>query len=130
MNASSGKWTDLAPRLMSGAVMALGGLALIWMGFDNGDSVYTTGAGAAIPVFAELVRNMPGYISQNEFTIPPGVIKKNVCKDSGEPAVFLKCPDTYEEYFLVDNQPQVQCHLHGSTGPLKRFINGIKGIFK
>ena len=104
-------------------------LALVWIGFDNGESLYTTGAGAAIPVFAKLVGNMPGYISQNEFTIPPGVIKKKICKDSGEPAVFLNCPDTYEEYFLVDNQPQTQCHLHGSTGPWQRFINGIKGIF-
>ncbi|MGB3316610.1 MAG: phosphatidate cytidylyltransferase [Albidovulum sp.] len=32
MTAPSGKWADLAPRLISGAVMALGGLALIWMG--------------------------------------------------------------------------------------------------
>ena len=105
-------------------------LALVWIGFDNGDSLYTTGAGAAIPVFAKLVGNMPGYISQNEFTIPPGVIKKKICKVSGEPAVFLKCPETYEAYFLVENQPQTPCQLHGSAGPWQRFINGFKGLFK
>ncbi len=105
-------------------------LALVWVGFDNGNPVYTTGAGAAIPIFAELARNMPGYISLNKFTMPPGVVEKKVCKKSGELAVFLKCPDTYEEYFLVENQPQKECHLHAETGPLKRIFNGIKGLFK
>ncbi len=32
MSDSSGKWGDLAPRLISGAAMAIGGLVLIWLG--------------------------------------------------------------------------------------------------
>lgn len=32
MSDGPGKWGDLAPRLISGAVMALGGLTLIWLG--------------------------------------------------------------------------------------------------
>lgn len=105
-------------------------LALIWVGFDNGDSVYSTGSGAAIPIFAELVKAMPGYISQNAFTIPPGVVQKKVCSQSGELAVFLKCPDAYDEYFLEENQPEIKCHIHGSSGTLKRFFNGFKNIFQ
>ncbi|WP_347310115.1 phosphatidate cytidylyltransferase [Defluviimonas sp. SAOS-178_SWC] len=30
--SDAGKWGDLAPRLISGAVMAVGGLTLVWMG--------------------------------------------------------------------------------------------------
>ncbi|MDI3335171.1 phosphatidate cytidylyltransferase [Defluviimonas aestuarii] len=32
MSDASGKWGDLAPRLISGAAMALGGLLLVWLG--------------------------------------------------------------------------------------------------
>ncbi len=105
-------------------------LALIWVGFDNGDSIYTTGAGAAVPIFARLVETMPGYVSRSEFTVPPGVVKKKVCPQSAELAVFLKCPDAYEEYFLAGNPPEKECRLHSDTGPVKRFLNGIKRIFK
>ncbi len=105
-------------------------LALVWVGFDNGDSVYTTGAGAAVPIFAELVRLMPGQISKSEFTIPPGVVKKKVCRESGDLAVFLKCPETYEEYFLEENQPERECPVHGSTSRFKRVFDGFKRIFE
>ena len=105
-------------------------LALIWVGFDNGDPVYSTGSGAALPIFAELVQAMPGYISRNPFTMPPGIVKQKVCRQSGELAVFLKCPETDEEYFLENNQPTEKCHVHGETNTFKRFFNGVKNIFK
>ncbi|MBU1172476.1 MAG: PBP1A family penicillin-binding protein [Proteobacteria bacterium] len=105
-------------------------LALVWVGFDNGDPVYSTGSGAAIPIFAELVKSMPGYISQNTFTRPPGVVQRKVCKQSGELAVFLKCPETYDEYFLEENKPEIKCHIHASPSSIKRFFNGFKNLFK
>lgn len=104
-------------------------LALVWVGFDNGDPVYATGSGAAIPIFAELVKAMPEYISQNTFTIPPGVVKSKVCKQSGELAVFLKCPEPFDEYFLEENQPEIKCHIHGSSGKIKRLFDGFKNMF-
>lgn len=104
-------------------------LALVWVGFDNGEPVYSTGSGAAIPIFAELVKAMPEYISQNTFTMPPGVVQKNVCKQSGELAVFLRCLETFDEYFLEENQPEIQCHIHGASGTIKRFFDGFKNMF-
>ena len=105
-------------------------LALVWVGFDNGDSVYATGSGAALPIFAELVKLMPGYISRSAFTIPPGVVKKRVCRQSGELAVFLLCPETYDEYFLEENQPEVKCHIHAGEGVFKGMFNGVKNLFE
>ncbi len=105
-------------------------LVLIWVGFDNGDPVKVTGSEAALPIFAELVKSMPGYISRSAFAVPSGVVKKTVCKESGELAVFMKCPHTYEEYFLKENQPKEKCHIHGPGSPLQKFFNGLKNIFK
>ncbi|MFP4445531.1 MAG: PBP1A family penicillin-binding protein [Desulfosudaceae bacterium] len=105
-------------------------LALVWVGFDNGDPVWSTGSAAAMPIFAELVKNMPGYISGREFTIPPGVVQRKVCRQSGQLAVFLQCPDTYQEYFLEENQPEEKCRVHGSDNVFKRAIDGVKKWFQ
>ncbi|GAB6094531.1 penicillin-binding protein 1B [Desulfatiferula olefinivorans] len=105
-------------------------LALVWVGFDQGDSIQSTGAGAAIPIFAELVQSMPGYISENAFTIPPGVVKKNVCRQSGELAAFMRCPETYDEVFLNENQPEIPCPLHARPHVFKRWYHGFKNFFQ
>ncbi|MCF8036998.1 MAG: PBP1A family penicillin-binding protein [Desulfobacteraceae bacterium] len=104
-------------------------LALVWVGFDNGDPVGTTGSGAALPIFAELVKSVPGQISHNSFTIPPGVVEKKVCRQSGELPVFLKCPETYEEFFLESNQPQKKCPVHGKDSVFKKAVDGVKNLF-
>ncbi len=105
-------------------------LALVWVGFDNGDPVSATGSEAAIPIFAELVKSMPGYISKKEFVMPPGVVKKEVCRQSGKLPVLLSCPETYDEYFLEENQPKDKCHIHGATDAFKRIFDGVKKIFQ
>ncbi|MFZ5564381.1 MAG: PBP1A family penicillin-binding protein [Thermodesulfobacteriota bacterium] len=104
-------------------------LALVWVGFDNGDSVFSTGSGAALPIFADLVKSMPEYVSGSRFTMPPGVVKEKVCRESGELAVFLSCPEPYEEYFLEENRPTVKCHIHAESGVFRRVFNGFKNLF-
>ncbi|MFO7931237.1 MAG: PBP1A family penicillin-binding protein [Desulfosalsimonas sp.] len=105
-------------------------LALVWVGFDNGAPVLATGSGAALPIFADLAKSMPGYISHKQFTIPPGVVKKKVCSQSGQKPAFMQCPDTYEEYFLETNQPEKKCDIHGPANVFKRTFDGVKDIFR
>jgi len=105
-------------------------LALVWVGFDNGDPVKTTGSGAALPIFADLVKSIPGHIAHKPFTIPPDVVKEKVCRQSGELPVFLKCPETYEEYFLKNKQPQKKCPVHGKDSVFKKAVDGFTNIFK
>jgi len=105
-------------------------LALVWVGFDNGDPVWSTGSGAALPIFAELVKNMPGYVSQQTFKIPPGVVQKKVCRESGQLAVFMQCPETCQEYFLEENQPEEKCRIHGSDNVFQRAFDGVKKWFQ
>ncbi|MDY6823424.1 MAG: PBP1A family penicillin-binding protein [Thermodesulfobacteriota bacterium] len=105
-------------------------LALVWVGFDNNDPVWSTGSSAALPIFAELVKSVSGHIAGKAFTMPPGIVKRKVCRQSGELAVLFQCPDTYTEYFLAKKQPDRKCHIHGQSGVFRRMMDGVKDFFK
>ena len=75
-------------------------LALVWVGFDNGDPINATGARAALPIWAELMTAVPQYVSGEWFDKPPGVVQRRVCADSGKLAVEENCPHPVEELFL------------------------------
>ncbi|WP_300673490.1 PBP1A family penicillin-binding protein [Desulfoluna sp.] len=104
-------------------------LALVWVGFDNNAPLYATGGSAALPIWADLVSAIPGYVSGNGFFPPPDVVQINVCRESGARASGLRCPDAYEEYFIESNLPAETCPIHGKASLLERMGRGIKGIF-
>jgi penicillin-binding protein 1B len=87
-------------------------LALVWVGFDNGDPVYAEGSTAALPVWAALMRSIPQYLSGGWFRQPPGVVTRTICRESGLPAVPNGCPETMEEVFLLKNAPADSCPVH------------------
>ena len=103
-------------------------LALVWVGFDNGDSILATGSSAALPIWAELMNSIPRYISEAGFKVPPGVEKRTVCDITGLLANANACPQPVEEYFLTEKIPTEQCPLHSKSG-LKDLIKGVKKLF-
>ncbi|MBU0995596.1 MAG: PBP1A family penicillin-binding protein [Proteobacteria bacterium] len=105
-------------------------LALVWVGFDNGDSLLSTGAYAALPIWAELIRNIPQYISGKNFKIPEGIEKIVVCRDSGLPANKNSCIKTEEEVFLKENVPKKHCPLHKQKGMIDNLLDRIKQIIQ
>ena len=104
-------------------------LALVWVGFDNNDSLHVTGGRAALPIWGELVSALPGYISGNDFQPPPDVIQKRVCRESGKLAAGHECPDVYDEYFLESNPLQSTCEIHGKASVMERLGQGFKRLF-
>lgn len=101
-------------------------LALIWVGFDNGDPVYVSGGRAALPIWADLIRSIPQYVSESWFTAPPGIVQKEICLDSGMLALpDHGCPDTIKEYFLAGNAPTKECTLHDSRLPFGKWFKKI-----
>jgi penicillin-binding protein 1B len=102
-------------------------LALVWVGFDNGDSIKATGAAAALPIWAELMNAIPQYRSETEFKIPQGVEKILVCPVTGQPAV-AGCPDPVEVYFLTAHAPDEECPLHAKEGIAGKIIKGVKEL--
>ncbi len=88
-------------------------LALVWVGFDKGDSIHASGAIAALPVWAELLKSIPQYASGSWFRMPPGVVEKTICTESGMLSSRFGCPDVKEEVFLEENIPDTVCPIHG-----------------
>jgi penicillin-binding protein 1B len=102
-------------------------VALVWVGFDNGRSIRMTGAGAALPIWAELMQAVPQHVSGTWLAQPPDVIRRTVCRRSGLIAVHGACADIREEYFLAANAPAHACQLCGSRRPnaVKKFMKGL-----
>ena len=103
-------------------------LALVWVGFDNGDSIHATGSSAALPIWADLMNAIPQYISEDGFKIPSGVEKRTVCDVTGLLAIANACPKPTDEYFLVENMPAEGCPLHRKSG-LSDLFKGVKKLF-
>lgn len=103
-------------------------LALVWVGFDNGDPIFATGSSAALPIWAELMNSIPQYISGAGFKVPPGVERRTVCDITGLLANENACPQPTEEYFLAEKVPTEHCPLHSKSG-LKDLIKGVKKLF-
>lgn len=103
-------------------------LALVWVGFDNGDTINATGAQAALPIWADLMVSLPQYISGEWQPMPPGVEKLTICADSGKIAITDCCPRVVEEIFLSENRPMATCGQHNCTSQLEKIWDGIKKI--
>lgn len=102
-------------------------LALVWVGFDKKKSLFSSGASAAMPIWAELINNIPMYITKRDFPVPEGICYAKVCKKSGKIAVKGVCPDTEIEVFLKSSASLNDfCHVHKKAG----FFEKIKKIFK
>jgi penicillin-binding protein 1B len=88
-------------------------LALVWVGFDDGESIDATGAQAALPIWADMMRALPQYVSGQWFTVPPGIVTRRVCLDSGQVAhPGGCCKHCAEEVFLAGSAPSATCSQH------------------
>ncbi len=105
-------------------------LALVWVGYDDGSSIHGTGASAALPIWADLMKDIPQHLSGTWIRRPPDVVKMEVCTESGMRAVPNRCPTTLEEYFLVDHAPTEPCHEHDDNHPFRRILNRVERVFK
>lgn len=109
-------------------------LVLVWVGFDNNTSTGLTGAQAALPIWADLISQIPQYVSGNDFTIPQGVNKKIICAKTGMLA-GTGCPQPLEEFFLTDHTPTAVCTEHQARildqvkKPFNQVIDEFKNIF-
>jgi penicillin-binding protein 1B len=105
-------------------------LALVWVGFDHGDAAYAAGSAAALPIWAEFMKAIPQHISGNWFQVPPGVVRRIVCSQSGQLAFRRACPEPIEEFFLADNVPEGECPIHQRVGRLHRIIREFRDVIR
>ena len=102
-------------------------LALVWVGFDDGTSMRGTGASAALPIWADLMRRIPQHLSGAWFQRPEGIVDRVICADSGQLAVTGRCPQPVRELFLQDLVPIDPCPLHQPPrSRLQKFFEEVK----
>jgi len=109
-NYSNAWFVGFTPHIVAG----------VWIGFDDPSKslgTHQSGARAALPVWAIFMNE--AYKNKNwawdDFELPVGVVKVNVCKDTGLRAGPY-CPHVYEELFRRGDEPIDACDTHGSSG--------------
>ncbi len=89
----------------------------VWIGYDDKTSIgpNQTGGGTCAPVWTYLMKKATENLAPENFAIPPGIVFRNVCLESGDLAT-QSCPHTAFEVFTEKTEPKSSCHLHpGST---------------
>ena len=85
--------------------------ALVWVGFDKPESIGRSGSQAALPIWAEFIRNTSDWLVTEEFMPPPGVVFVEIDRLSGLSATKA-CTDTITEVFIAGTEPEEPCPLH------------------
>jgi penicillin-binding protein 1B len=87
-------------------------LVLVWVGYDDNRSTGLTGAKGASLIWAHYLNRVRPWIHPQPFRIPPGVVQRIVCAESGSLS-DLRCPKKHLESFLTELAPNDYCSLHG-----------------
>ena len=87
-------------------------VVVVWVGCDDNGNMHLTGAQGAARVWGRFFQRIRPWIHPEPFRIPPGVVQRIVCADSGRLA-GNSCPQKRLEFFLSDLVPQDLCPVHG-----------------
>jgi penicillin-binding protein 1B len=88
-------------------------LALVWVGFDNGETHGLSGAQAALPIWAEFMKPALDAYPVPTFAVPAGVTTVKIDATNGRVA-NLFCPVVISETFLAGTEP-APCEEHGGV---------------
>jgi penicillin-binding protein 1B len=86
-------------------------LALVWVGFDNGEAHGLSGAEAAVPIWTDFMKQALEAYPSLPFAIPDGVTEANIDATNGKLANRF-CPIVVREVFLAGTEPEM-CTEHG-----------------
>ena len=86
-------------------------LALVWLGFDDNTGTGLTGASGALRIWVRFMNLIRPWIHPQPFRMPPGVVERYICPESGLLATPY-CPQRQIEPFLSDNVVTQVCDIH------------------
>jgi penicillin-binding protein 1B len=88
-------------------------LAVVWVGFDSGEPHGLSGAEAALPIWADFMRQAIDAYPQPAFSVPGGVSFAEIDVSNGLRANRF-CPMIARETFLAGSEPE-SCQEHGGV---------------
>jgi penicillin-binding protein 1B len=86
-------------------------LALVWVGFDGADAHGLSAAQAALPIWADFMRQALDAYPAPTFEVPAGISVVRIDAGNGKQATQY-CPVATREVFLAGSEPPV-CDEHG-----------------
>jgi len=95
-------------------------LALVWVGFDGGESHGLSGAQAALPIWVDFMKQAIDAYPQPDFTVPAGIAFADIDATNGKRAARA-CPVVVREAFLVGTEPPL-CDEH--RGVIDHVVEG------
>ena len=92
-------------------------VAGVWVGYDNHQSIGAkeTGARAALPIWLEFMKKALGNSSQEDFTVPDGIIFKQIDPRTGLLST-ANCKQSFREAFMPGTEPRRYCDEIAETG--------------
>ena len=94
-----------------------------WVGFDRDEATGLSGAAAALPIWAEVLKRIQVPDRGPLLSRPEEIVIVAVCPESGQLATG-ECPVFLQEGFLEGTEPHEECARHrpGILGKLKRLF--------
>src|SRR5262245_12077035 len=89
-------------------------LAVVWVGFDDGQPLGLTGAEAALPIWTDFMQHATAAVAPAQFRPPTGVALVRIDPYTGAIATG-GCPETLIEAFWRGQEPTVQCPMHSTA---------------
>ena len=98
----------------------------VWIGFDDKTTIgkKSTGAVTALPVWTEFMKYAHLGLVEKDFDIPPGIVFRTVCLESGKLAT-TECPRIITEVFNEETAPREYCREHPGA-PLPQGADTLK----
>jgi membrane carboxypeptidase/penicillin-binding protein len=82
----------------------------VWVGFDDGQAHGLSGAQAALPIWADFMKQALGAYPALPFAIPDGISFADIDATNGKLAAS-SCPLVVRETFLAGTEPE-RCDEH------------------
>ncbi|HEX6209248.1 MAG TPA: PBP1A family penicillin-binding protein [Methylomirabilota bacterium] len=89
-------------------------LVAVWVGYDGGDAHGLSGSEAALPIWADFMRQALDAYPQPAFDVPSGITFADVDPTTGRLANRF-CPAVARETFVAGTEPST-CEEHGGVG--------------
>jgi penicillin-binding protein 1B len=105
----SGTTNDLRDAWFVGFTPDL--LTVVWVGFDDNQTVTLSGSQAALPIWTQFMKNATAGRLNAAFEVPEGITSAEIDRDTGKRAL-PGCPRTFTESFLSGTEPTEYCELH------------------
>jgi penicillin-binding protein 1B len=89
-------------------------VAVVWVGFDDGEPLGMTGAEAALPIWTAFMKTATAGSPPADFIPPAGIALVRIDPYTGGIAT-VRCPETVIEAFPRGREPTAPCPLHSDT---------------